>query len=228
MIKAMQINKMDLLTALYIFCITVAELMGAKTFPLLKIGTFQLNASVAIFVFPLIFTINDIITEVHGKDRARSVIRSGLLVIAMLIVVSVGFTALPASSRFATTEPAYDQIFSLSARISAASLTAFIVAQFTDVFIFMKIRERLGSSGLWLRNNLSNFIAQFLDTALFMSLAFYDLALSPGANLSFLASLVIPYWLLKCAASVVETPFAYWGVRWLRQDLAAEAGQAAD
>ena len=71
-------NKMDFLVALYIFCIAVAELMGGKTFPLVNIFGFQLNASVAIFVFPLIFTINDIITEVYGRERARSLIRSSL------------------------------------------------------------------------------------------------------------------------------------------------------
>ena len=48
----LKIEKFDLLVSVYIFCIAVAELMGAKTFPLVKIFGYQLNASVAIFVIP--------------------------------------------------------------------------------------------------------------------------------------------------------------------------------
>lgn len=216
--KNLKINKMDFLVALYIFCILIAELMGGKTIPLAKIGTFQLNASVAIFVFPIIFTINDMITEVFGKERTRSVIRSGLIMIFLVIVVGLLFTALPPSTRFESTESAYDQIFSISTRIAAASLTAFTVAEIIDVLVFVKIRQRLGKKALWLRNNVSNFVAQFFDTTLFMTLAFYNFSQPLESNWTFLVSLILPYWLLKCLVSVIETPFVYWGVSWLRKD----------
>lgn len=208
---------MDLLVSLYIFCILVAELMGGKTFPLTKIGSFQLNASVAIFVFPIIFTINDMITEVFGKERTRSLIRSGLMMIFLVIVAGLFFTNLPPSARFTGTEAAYDQIFTISTRIAAASLTAFAVAELIDVLVFVKIRQRLGKKALWFRNNVSNFVAQFFDTTLFMTLAFYNFALPFENNWAYLLSLILPYWLLKCFVSVIETPFVYWGVAWLKK-----------
>lgn len=213
-----KIEKFDLLVSVYIFCITVAELMGAKTFPLIKILGYQLNASVAIFVIPLIFTINDMITEVYGQARTRSVIRSGLIVIGLILLVSVLFTNLPPSSRFEISEKAYDTIFGLSARIAAASLTAFAIAEFTDVLVFVKIRQALGKKALWFRNNASNFISQFADTLIFMTLAFYAFDKPLLANFSFLTSLIIPYWLLKSLMSVIETPLVYLGVRWLKDN----------
>lgn len=216
-ISDLKIQKMDLLVSLYIFCILVAELMGGKTIPLMKIGGFQLNSSVAIFVFPIIFTINDVITEVFGKERTRSVIRSGLVMVFLVIVAGLAFTNLPPSTRFTPSEPAYDQIFTTSTRIAAASLTAFAIAEFTDVLVFVKIRQKLGKKALWLRNNVSNFASQFLDTTLFMTLAFYNFSLPWQSNWPFLLSLILPYWLLKCVVSVVETPFVYWGVSWLKK-----------
>lgn len=204
-------KKLDVLISIYIFCIAVAELMGAKTFPLVKLGTYQLNASVAIFVVPFIFSINDIVSEVLGKERARSIVRSGLIVVALILLFSLLATSLPPSSRF-TREEAYDQIFGLSARIAAASLTAFAIAEFLDVYLFAKIRELFGKKRLWLRNNVSNIISQFVDTTVFMILAFYD----PG-NIGFVWSLILPYWLLKCFMSVIETPFVYLGVSWLKK-----------
>lgn len=214
----LKIQKFDLLVAVYIFCIAVSELMGAKTFPLANIFGYQLNASVAVFVLPLIFTINDMVTEVYGKERTRSIIRAGLVIIFLLLIFSLFSTSLPPSARFQSTEAAYDTIFGLSARIAAASLIAFTTADFLDVAIFAKIRKSLGKSKLWLRNNLSNFISQFVDTALFMFLAFYSLERSLNDNLTFLFSLILPYWLLKCSMSVIETPLVYWGVNWLKQE----------
>ena len=213
----LKIQKLDLLIAIYFFCIAIAEFMGTKTFPI-SFGPIKLNASVAIFVLPLIFTINDVITEVYGKERTRSIIRSGLIGIALILLFSVFATNLPPSIRFSGSEEAYDKIFGLSARIAAASLTAFAIAEFLDVLIFVRVREKLGKGRLWLRNNISNFGSQFVDTTIFMFLAFYAINRPFSENLPFLISLIIPYWLLKCFMSVIETPLVYLGVNWLKKD----------
>lgn len=212
------IKKFDLLVSVYIACIAIAELMGGKTFPLATMFGYQLNASVAILILPLIFTINDIITEVYGKERTKSVVRSGLVIVLMILLFSLLATNLPPSVRFQSSESAYDKIFGLSARIAAASLTAFTIAEFLDIYIFSKIRQLFGKKRLWLRNNLSNFVSQFIDTVVFMSLAFYSFDKPFDNNIAFLWSIILPYWLLKCGMSVIETPFIYLGVRWLQKD----------
>lgn len=213
-----KIQKLDFLVSLYIFCIILSELMGGKTFPLATIGSFKLNASVAIFLIPVVYSINDVITEVFGVKRARSLVRAGILMVIFVFFFTILATSLPPSARFLQTEKAYDIIFKTSTRIAAASLTAFAIADFLDVFIFAKIREKLGKKGLWFRNNISNFVSQFVDTVVFMSLAFYALDKSFENNSTFLISLILPYWLLKCFMSVIETPFVYIGVSWLKRD----------
>ena len=209
--------KFDLLTSLYIFCIAVSELMGAKTFPILQ-GHFKLNASVAIFVVPVIYCINDLITEVYGKERARSVVRSGLFVVVLIFLFTLLATHLPASVRFMSSEAAYDKVFSQSTRIAAASFTAFALAEFLDVYIFSRLRQKFGKKALWFRTNASNFISQFVDTGVFMFLAFYAFSKPFGDNLTFLFSLIIPYWILKSIMSLIETPFVYLGVQWLKKE----------
>jgi uncharacterized integral membrane protein (TIGR00697 family) len=128
-------------------------------------------------------------------------------------------TALPATARFMPLEKAYEQIFAVSIRISAASLIAFAIGEFSDVFIFYRIRQKLGKNALWLRTNASNFLSQFLDTAIFITLAFYALDKPFASNFSFLFGIILPYWLLKCFMSIIETPLVYVGVRWLKQSL---------
>lgn len=195
----------------------ISELLGGKTFPLLAIGTFSLSASVAIFVIPLVYGINDIITEVFGKPKAQSMVRSGLFMVLFLLLFSILAVWLPATGRFMPMEKAYEQVFGISIRIAAASLIAFAIGEFSDVFIFFRIRQKLGKSKLWLRTNASNFLSQFLDTAIFITLAFYALDKPVMSNVSFLIGIILPYWLLKCFMSVIETPLVYVGVKWLKR-----------
>jgi uncharacterized integral membrane protein (TIGR00697 family) len=199
-------EKIDLLLGLYIGAIAAAELLGGKIFTL-----FGLNASVAIFVFPLTYTINDIMFEVEGKARAQHFMRTGFMVLLFLFGFTLLALALPPAQRSLATDPAYQTVFKTSLRIIAASLTAFWLSERFDIYVFSKIRERLGKQALWLRNNASNILSQFVDTALFMFLAFYR----PG-NFWFVVSLVLPYWGLKCLFSAFHTPIAYAGVKWLK------------
>jgi uncharacterized integral membrane protein (TIGR00697 family) len=212
----LNIRKTDFVIALYIFGVITAELMGSKTFPLLNLSWLHLNASVAIFVIPLLFTLVDVVIEVHGKKRARSMVLSGLIMVALLILYATLVTHLPPSQMFAQTAPAYNAVFSDSVRIAIASLTAFAASELLDVFIFAKLRQKLQNKALWLRNNVTNFVAQFADSAIFLSLAYYSIHQSLGNNYSFLCSLIIPYWLIRCSLSILETPLVYLGVWWLR------------
>lgn len=212
----MNIRKMDLTVALYIFGVITAELMGAKTFKLTSFSWLHLNASVAIFVVPLLFTMVDAVVEVYGRARGKSMVYSGLIVIALLILYSALATRLAPTPQYASNNSAFSTIFHSSIRIAAASLSAFAVSELADVAIFARLRDRLRGKALWLRNNVTSFIAQFLDAAVFLTLAFWATAGSFGSNLSFIWSLLLPYWVLRCALSVAETPLVYLAVWWLR------------
>lgn len=221
------IRKFDFLVALYVFGIMVTELMGAKTFPLVQQDWLHLNASVAIFALPLLFTITDVVVEVHGRARARSMVLSGIAMVVLVMGFAALATSLPPSTRFAPNEAAFDAIFGASIRIAAASIAAFAIAELLDVAIFSKLRQALHHKALWLRNNLSNFISMLVDSTVFITLAFYALDRPFGDNAGFLLGLIIPYWLVKCSVSVLQTPLVYLGVRWLKSGEKEKAKEVA-
>lgn len=210
-----KIKKLDFLISIYICAIALSELMGGKIFHLFNIGGFSLNASVAIFLIPLIYSINDVIIEVYGKERAQSIVRSGLCTVAFIVLFSLLAIHLPAANRFVLNEKSYEEVFNVSLRIAISSLTAFTIGEFADIFIFSKIRQSLGEKKLWFRTNVANVLSAFLDTTIFMILAFYALDKSFTSNMIFLFGIILPYWLLKCFMSIIETPFVYFGVKWL-------------
>ncbi|MFA5318721.1 MAG: queuosine precursor transporter [Patescibacteria group bacterium] len=77
-------------------------------------------------------------------------------------------------------------------------------------------QEKIGGKWLWLRNNASTIISQFIDTNVFMFIAFYNL--TPKFTAAFVFSLVIPYYLFKVLFALLDTPFVYLGVKWLKDN----------
>lgn len=212
-----KMRKFDLMVALYIFGVLCAELLGSKTFPILKVGNFQFVSGVAVFVMPLIFLLPDVVVEVYGRARARSMVYTGFVVICLLVAYSSLAIHLPPTKLFAARESAYDQIFGYSVRLAIASLSAFAISELLDILIFSKLRQALQRRALWLRSIVSNMVSHFSDSAIFLTLAFYSFDMSVKANAVFLLGLILPYWLLRSTLSVLETPLVYAGVWWLRR-----------
>jgi hypothetical protein len=131
----------------------------------------------------------------------------------VLIIVAVAIK-MPPATRFEHNE-AYGLIFGNSIRIIIASLIAFFLSQTHDIWAFSFWKKQTHGKFLWFRNNLSTFISQFIDTTLFMFIAFYQV--TPKFDVPFIFSLIIPYWLFKIAFAVIDTPIVYGIVAWLKQ-----------
>ena len=221
-----QETKLISLVALYIFCVIMTETLGVKTSPVGNISLHfgpinipQLKVSMAIFFIPFIYCINDILAEVWGYKTARTVYRISLFSIVGLAFFSWLSTTLPASMIFVDKESAFDTIFGQTIRFSLASITAFAVSDILDVIIFCHLRDKLKGKSLWLSTNLSNFISQGIDGALFVYLAMYvpgDVSFWAG-NHAFMWGVILPYWVFRCCMSIFATPFVYAGVKWAKQ-----------
>ena len=176
------------------------------------------NISVAIFLMPLLYTIIDVVSEVYGRARARSLVWSGLVVLILLVLFMLLATSLPAAARFQAND-AYSQIFGMSLRIAIASIAAFAFSELLDVMVYNRLKEKTKGKMIWLRNNISNFLGEFVDSAVFMTIAFYGVFASGfSENISVLMGLILPYWIVKCAMSVVATPLVYTFVASLKKE----------
>ena len=200
--------KTNILLGIFVGSLIAANLIGLK---IADFGIFQ--ASVGILLFPILFLVTDIIEEVHGKKKAQEFVLIGFITLIIILIVTVIAVALPFAERSLVKEE-YTLIFSTTIRIFIASITAFIVAQFHDVWAFNFWKQKTKGKHLWIRNNLSTIVSQFLDTTLFMFIAFYNI--SPKFNVEYVFTLIIPYWLVKVLFAIFDTPFCYLGVKWLQ------------
>jgi len=199
--------KTNILLGIFVGSLIAANLIGLK---IADFGIFQ--ASVGILLFPILFLVTDIIEEVHGKKKAQEFVFIGFITLILVLIITVIAVVLPFAERSLVKEE-YTTIFSTTIRIFIASITAFLVAQLHDVWAFNFWKQKTKGKYLWLRNNLSTIVSQFLDTTLFMFIAFYNI--SPEFNIEYVFTLIIPYWLVKVLFALFDTPFCYAGVSWL-------------
>ncbi len=201
------LKKLIVALALYLTSLFAANTLGLKIMPFL----FGSHLSVAIFSFPVIFLMNDVIGEVFGKQIAKLFVLAGFGSTALFIGYSFLSLALPWSSEGAWVMTGYDQVFGLSVRIAVASLVAFLIAQYQDVLSFFFFRDKMRIRAFWLRSFLSNVWSQLLDTVIFMLIAFAGVY-----NVRTLVSIILTWWLYKVAMGFVYTPLSYVGISLLR------------
>lgn len=200
-------RKLVIALTVYLTSLFAANTLGLKIMPFL----FGSHLSVAIFSFPVIFLMNDVIGEVFGKQIAKVFVLAGFVSTALFIGYSFLSIALPWSSEGAWVMTGYDQVFGLSIRIAIASLVAFLIAQYQDVLSFFFFREKLGIRSFWLRSLLSNVWSQLLDTVIFMCIAFAGVY-----SKETLMSIILTWWLYKVAMGFCYTPLSYVGIYLLR------------
>ncbi|MBI4209929.1 MAG: queuosine precursor transporter [Candidatus Diapherotrites archaeon] len=201
------------LVCVFVASVITSNIIGGKVS---EIGLFGLPVifSVGIIPFFMTFFILDTINEVHGQQKARETVWLAMFTQAFIFLVILAALALPYAERSWVKAPEFTAVFGMSIRIIIASLAAFFLADMSDTYIFARLRERTKGKMLWLRSNISNFIGETIDTFVFMFLAFFDPA--TGRGVSFVIALTLPYLALKFALSVINTPFVYAGVAWLR------------
>lgn len=204
-------NRKELfLFALYITGMIVVNTVGSKI-----ISLFGVRVSVGIFFMPVLFLVTDIVGEVKGHEHATLFVRYSIIMLVILFAVTGLFIRIAPHPSWNLQEQ-YRQIFGMSMRMSLASLVSFAVSQTVDVNIFLLFKKLTKDRMLWLRNNLSTITSQFIDTVIFMFIAFYHM--TPTFTAAYVFSLIIPYWLFKVLFALIDTPFCYLGVQWLKKE----------
>jgi uncharacterized integral membrane protein (TIGR00697 family) len=200
-------RKILICLTLYIGSLFAANTLGIKLMPFL----FGTHLSVAVFSFPIVFCMTDVIGEVYGKKMANNFVIAGVISIVLFLIYSLISNVMPWAYAGLWVRDGYNQIFGLSARFSIASLVAFAFGQYQDVVSFFFLKKHIGENKFWLRANLANIWSEFFDSAIFMFIAY--LGILPVKTIFLI---IIPWWAYKIFMGFLYTPLSYLGINLLR------------
>ena len=191
-----------ILYAVFAMLVLISNLMTGK---LIQFGGFVVTAVVA--VYAVTFLCTDAICELYSKKEAQKVVLGGFLANILALPLIYLVVAWPAASFQAEFAQKFNEVFGFAPRVIIASMVAYLASQTHDVYVYAWYKEKTKGKYMWFRNNASTIVSQFIDTNLFIFLAFYGVLPLPVV-----LTMVFCEWMVKVGIALLDTPFLYLAV----------------
>ena len=210
-----------ILAALFISSLVVSNLIFQKFFYWDFFGIYTFEISVGILPYPITFLITDIISEVYGKKKAKQVVTAGIFASFFSMLIVFVADSVPATAWSPINDSLFTKVFGATAVAVLASMMAYLLAQYIDIQIFHFWKRITKGKHLWLRNNFSTFLSQFVDTftVLFLLCSFGKI------DWDLFVPLLASGFLFKVMIAALDTPFLYAAVFSLRKRFGLKMGE---
>ena len=186
------------LVGVFVGLLLISNIAAVK---LMVVGPFITDGGA--FLFPLVYIVGDVLSEVYGFRAARRAILIGF---GMAILAAVTFFAVqlaPAADAWENQE-AYEAILGFVPRIVLASVLGFLVGQLLNAYVLVRIKERTKERHLWARLIGSTAVGELGDTVVFCTVAFFGVI--TGAE--FLNYVIVGY-VYKTLLEILLLPITY-------------------
>ncbi|MBL7860750.1 MAG: queuosine precursor transporter [Cyclobacteriaceae bacterium] len=180
--------------------------------------TMDFNLTAGAVIWPVVFITSDLINEYFGKPGVKRISYLAAILIAYSFVVIFLTMKLPpagwwldsnnqdAQGNYFNMDFAFNKILGQGQRIIIGSLTAFLVSQLVDVFVFQRLKKVTGQKMLWLRATGSTLVSQFIDSFVVLYIAF--IGVFSGQQI---LAIGITNYLYKFSVAILLTPVIYLG-----------------
>lgn len=192
-------------------CLVVGDIIGGKLIGVPMPG-WTSYTTVGMIPFPVTFLLTDLLNEFYGKKAARYVTYCAFGCAVLSFVFLYVALAVPIAD-FArgadwdgVNDASFRNVFGGSLRMIVASLTAYMIGQLTDIFIFHKLRNATSGKMLWLRATGSTLVSQLIDTIVVSLVAW------TGSRAgSEILNIILTGYSLKVLIAIGLTPVIYAG-----------------
>ncbi len=194
------------ISGLFTAALILSNILEVKVFDF-----FGLELTAGIVVFPLAYVFGDVLTEVYGYAATRRVVWTGFAaLLLMTLLLEIG-KALPPWETWPH-QQAFEDVFASTARICLGSVAGFLCGEFSNAYVLARMKVAEKGKRMAKRFVLSTVIGEFIDSAVFFSVAF--LGALPGDELFriFLLS-----WVLKVLWETVALAFSVPLAEWLKK-----------
>ena len=159
-------------------------------------------------LFASTFLCTDILSEHFGKEKAKTNVLigfCGFLLMTLLMLFTLGFKP----SNIDSSQENLSLIFTPMTRFFFASMIAYLISQYFDVWIYNLIKKLTLEKSLWLRNNLSTILSSLIDNTVFSILAWIVLNPYPETMYNVIMIYIFGTYILRISIAIIDTPFLY-------------------
>jgi hypothetical protein len=192
----------------YIYGIIAVLAVLMNIFVLKPFEIFGLTTYGGNILYGCIFFCTDLLAEHYGKKEALKAVRIGFVSLLIYFVASQFYLHLDTNLSLDGAEAvqsALTTIFAPAWGIVVASVSAFLISNTIDVYVYDAIHKKTGVKLLWLRNNVSTFFSQLVDTITFTFIA----AAFGIFDWSIVGEIILFAYIFKILVAAFDTPFLY-------------------
>ena len=164
-------------------------------------------------LFPLTYIIGDVMAEVYGLKAARQAILVGF-VMALLASITFYLVQISPGTTDYQNQAAFEAVLGPVPRILLASVSGYLIGQFLNAYVVVKIKAITKEKHLWARLIGSTLVGEFADTLIFCSIAAGAIGITTTPD--FINYVVVGY-VYKCLLEVVLMPITYPVIKWVKK-----------
>ncbi len=187
----------------YIIVLVGTTALMANVFASKIIAFFGLYITAGTIIYSASYFLTDLLSEFYGKKKAQKAVWFGffvnLIYFAFLAIVLIWEPA-----PFWQNQSSFNDILGQSLRITFASLVFYLVPQLHDTWAYDFWKRKTNGKYLWVRNNASTIVSQFIDTAGFVFIAFFGVF-----SMEQLWSMILSVYFVKLIIATLDTPYLY-------------------
>ena len=162
-------------------------------------------------LFASTFLCTDILSEYYGKEKARKNVLIGFcsfLLMTILMLVTIGIQ--PAEDEWVSmVQESLAILFTPMTSIFVASMIAYLISQYFDIWFFTYLKSISSNKLLWLRNNVSTAVSSLIDNTIFSLFAWIILNPNPFPLSDVIMTFILGVYLLRVFIAILDTPFIY-------------------
>lgn len=209
----------DLVMALFVTVLITSNISSSAKIIDWGVSLFGVRLSFdgGTLLFPISYIFGDVLTEVYGFKRSRRVIWTGFGALALSAAALALVQRLPGEAAWEgyAGQAAYDAILGgmSSFGLVAASLTAYLMGEFSNSVILAIMKVMTKGKWLWTRTIGSTLVGEAVDSVVFIAIA----SLAGVFPWEAFVSLSLTNYLFKTGIEVLFTPLTYWVVNSLKK-----------
>ena len=198
-------------TALFVTLYLVSNVMAVKVVGIFGLMYFDAGT----ITFPMAYMLGDVLTEIWGYRTTRKVILLTLMCNVLMVLFTQIGVWIPSPDYLATTEEAYNTIFSYVPRIVLGSLVGFLLGELSNAWCMDRIKRLTGGRRLWVRTIGSSMVGYLFDSLPFVLIAFAGVVTTHD-----LVVMCVVQYVVKLVIEILfGTPLAYAAIGWMKRQV---------
>lgn len=194
------------ITGFFVCTLIISNILATK---MVRIASFVFDGGT--LLFPFSYIVSDVLAEVYGFKQTWKVILFGFLIMLFVNVNIYIISILPAESSWLF-QSDYENILLQLPRISVGSFCGYLLGNYSNAVFLSVLKRKTNGRYLFLRTIGSTLIGEFLDSSVFVAIAFLGLY-----DIRVLLVMAFSNYIFKTVIEIIFTPITYKVVAYVKE-----------